>query len=134
MLYTKTVMPITTSRASTRRRLIHRPGRWSGLCETGAAPSGGFFNRDLIDLDGGRVAPRGVALGDGHEDVHTFDDLPEDAVLVVEPGRGDVRDEELAAVSASAGVRHREHTGLAVLQRRMEFVGEFVAGAARAGA
>src|SRR5579862_7352453 len=38
--------------------------------------------------------------------VGALDDLAEDGVLAVEPGRGPDRDEELRAVGAGAGVRH----------------------------
>ena len=45
-----------------------------------------------------------------------------------------VRDEELRAVGARAGVRHREDAGAVVLERRVELVAELVARAAGAGA
>ena len=55
-------------------------------------------------------------------------------MTVVEVRRGTERDEELAAVGVRSGVGHRQDAGLAVAQRRVEFVGELVAGASRAGA
>ena len=76
-----------------------------------------------------------VALADGVDDfLRVLDHFAEDRVLVVEPGRGDVRDEELRAVRVGAGVGHREDAGAAVLEVFVELVFERVAGAAGAGA
>src|SRR5690606_27566176 len=60
--------------------------------------------------------------------------LSEDRVLAVEVGRGRERDEELAAARARATVRHAEHAGAVVPQRRRKLVDDDVAGAAHAGA
>src|SRR5512140_2941108 len=125
----KTVMATTATSASRRSPLVtmrerRERGGVTGATGAAAAASLGFFNRDLVDLDRRRRALVRVARRDGHEHVHAFDYLPEDGVLVVEPGRGHVRDEELRAVGAGPGVRHREHAALAVLQAGVEFVRE----------
>ena len=49
-------------------------------------------------------------------DVHAFDDLAEDDVLAVEPGRLDRAEEELRAVGVGSGVGHAEHAGAGVLE------------------
>ena len=56
----------------------------------------------------------------------------EHAVLVVEPRRRHQRDEKLAAVGIRPAVGHRQDAGLAVPERRPEFVAEVVAGTAGA--
>src|SRR5580704_9665444 len=63
-----------------------------------------------------------------------LDHLAEDAVLVVEPRRGGDGDKELAAVGAGAGIGHGEQAVLRMSEVLMEFVAEFVAGAAAASA
>ena len=55
-------------------------------------------------------------------------------MLAVEPGRGNVRDEKLRAVSVWAGVRHRKHAGHIVAQFWVKFIPEFVTRTAAAGA
>src|SRR5580704_2862500 len=63
-----------------------------------------------------------------------LDHFAENAVLVVEPGRGGNGDKELAAVGAGAGIGHGEQAVPGMIEVLMKFVGEFVAGAAAAGA
>src|SRR5450759_2848099 len=59
-------------------------------------------------------------------DIHSFDNLAEDGVLVIEPGRRRHGDEKLAPVCAGSGVGHRELSRFVVLQGRMKFVGEAI--------
>jgi hypothetical protein len=74
-----------------------------------------------------------IALADFiHDGLRIFDDLAENRVLVVEPGRGDVCDEELGAVGIGAGVSHRENAGASVFQVFVKLIGELVARAAGA--
>ena len=47
-------------------------------------------------------------------------------MLVVEPGRGRGRDEELGPVRARTGVRHADRVRSVVLERRVELVGKVV--------
>lgn len=54
-----------------------------------------FFNGHFLDFYAGVFRAHGVARRDGHQHVHAFDDLPKDAMFAVQPGRGDMRDEEL---------------------------------------
>ena len=80
-------------------------------------------NLDLEDL---------VALGDGVDRGQALGDGAEDAVFAVEPRRGDVGDEKLAAIGAGAGVGHGEDAGLGVTEGFVELVCELVAGPAGA--
>src|SRR5215213_2479932 len=81
----------------------------------------------LLDRPVARVAVDG---GDGVDHVHALDDLAEDGVLAVQPGGGDLGDEELGAVGVGPGVGHGQ------VPRPVEAVGaadlvlELVAGAA----
>ena len=50
------------------------------------------------------------------DDVHALDDLAEDDVLAVEPGRLGRAEEELGPVRAGARVGHAQHAGARVLQ------------------
>ena len=55
-----------------------------------------FFNDlDREDLDCRTFDHIGVAGGDTHQNVFTLDQFTEDAVFAVQPGSGDVGDEEL---------------------------------------
>ena len=54
--------------------------------------------------------------------------LAEDGVAIVEVRGQDLRHEELAAVRVRARVRHREQRAAVVAQRRVELVGEAIAG------
>ena len=86
-----------TSPARSRRRLLH-------------------LDRRLLDLE--RLAGLAARRSRGLEllqHVEPLDHLAEDGVLAVEPRRRHEGQEELAAVGARAGVRHREHAGLVVL-------------------
>jgi len=67
-------------------------------------------------------------------DVLAFDHFAEDGVLVVEPAGGGNGDKKLAAIGVGSGIGHGKFAGFGMLERRMKFVGEFVAGAAHAGA
>lgn len=55
-------------------------------------------------------------------------------MLAVEVWSGEVSDEKLAAVRVRTGIGHRENSWLGVFQRVVNFIGEFVTGAAGAGA
>ena len=50
-----------------------------------------------------------IALLDRVDDVLALRSPGRTPMLAVEPGRGDVRDEELRAVGVRAGVGHRQH-------------------------
>src|ERR1700692_3040767 len=71
-------------------------------------------------------------LGNLLHHVISLDHFAENAVLVVEPGRGGNSDKELAAVGAGAGIGPGEQAVLGMIKVLMKFVGEFVAGAAAA--
>ena len=85
-------------------------------------------------FDGQIRAIVGIAgqLGNFVGDFLAFDDFAENRMLVVQPRCGGNREEKLAAVGAGSGVGHGELAGLVVLQRRMKFVGESIAGATSA--
>src|SRR5215218_7015577 len=74
----------------------------------------------------------GVDLGHGLDHVHALDDLAEDGVLAVEPGRRHLGDEELGAVGAGAGVGHGQVPGPVEAVGTVDLVLELVAGAAPA--
>ena len=88
--------------------------------------------RRIDDVDG----IDGVALADRIYDILILGaiDCAEDGVLAIEPGGGDMGDEELAAIGARARIGHGEETGAIMLESWSKFVGKFVAGAAHAGA
>src|SRR5215213_6419608 len=92
------------------------------------------LNRDLRDRDVGcrPIARARAGAADALHDIHAVDDLAEHRVPVVEVRRRRERDEELAAVRVWTRIRHREDARLGVAQRRVEFVGELVAGPAGA--
>src|SRR3974390_2511134 len=56
-----------------------------------------------------------------------FHHFAENRVAIVEPRRWSYGDKELAAIRVGTGIGHRQLASLGVLQKRMEFVGEFVA-------
>src|ERR1700757_562476 len=60
--------------------------------------------------------------------------LPENRVMIVEPRRGDIGDEELRAIRTGAAVRHRQPARLVEGEVGAELVLELVAGIAGAGA
>src|SRR5258707_9359057 len=64
-------------------------------------------------------------------DVHSFDNLAKDGVLVVKPGRRRHGDKKLASVCAGPGVGHGEFSRFVVLQGRMKLVAEAITGIAR---
>src|SRR5690606_8409355 len=121
----------------------HR-GWGCGPPPSAAEPQPGFVmgtlsgDGDAVDHD---VVDRAIAAvgGGGRDRVDDLlglgvDDLTEDGVATVEVwGRAD-GDEELRAVGARAGVRHREQVAAVELQLGVELVGELVARAAAAGA
>ena len=82
------------------------------------ARSGDDAMKALIKHPGIDVILADVTLGDGVDDVLAFENLAEDAVLAVQPGRLEVRDEELRAVCVRARVRHRQHARSVVLARQ----------------
>src|SRR5690349_866557 len=59
-------------------------------------------------LFGDHHAGKRVALLDGVDDILTLGYLAEDGVLAVQPVGLDMSDEELAAVCAGSGIRHRK--------------------------
>jgi len=83
----------------------------------------------FLNFDGGDF----VAFFDFVNDFLTTRDLTKNRVFAVEMGRGNVRDEELAAVGAGASVGHRQRADLVAVRVAREFVGEFVAGATASG-
>src|SRR5947208_2464582 len=89
------------------------------------------LDRDLVHRErfGGAAALRAGGL-ECLQGVHALDHLAEDAVLAIEPRRGEEGEEELAAVGARAGVGHRELAALVVLHVRRELARELIAGAA----
>lgn len=76
------------------------------------------------DLLGGLTRLGAVRL-DLLDNVHTFDDLAEDDVLLVEPGGLGGGDEELGSVGVGSGVGHGHDSGSGVLQLEV-FVFELV--------
>src|SRR3712207_4216419 len=93
---------------------------------------------DLLDLDGfhaiaGFAVYSRVALSNGVHGLHTLDDLAEDCVPAVEPGRRRVGYEKLGAPGVRPRVRHREDARLVVPQVGVKLVPDAVAGAAGAG-
>ena len=63
-------------------------------------------------------------------DIHSFDHLAKDGVLVIEPGRRRDGNEKLAAVCAGSGIGHGKFSRLVMLQGRMKFVAKAIAGIA----
>ncbi len=53
-------------------------------------------------------------------------------MMVVEPGRRNMRDEKLASIGVGSGIGHRKHAGLVVAQICDKFVAEFIPGSAGA--
>src|SRR5712691_12220157 len=93
------------------------------------------LDRDRVD---GHVFHRPVLAArldpaDQVNHVGALDDLAEDGVLAVQPGRRHDRDEELRAVGAGSGVRHGQQVRPVERKVWMDFVGELVAGSAAAG-
>src|SRR5262249_17062881 len=80
-----------------------------------------------------RTIPRpfGHDVGDLVDNVLALHHFAEDGVLVVEPGGRSNGDEELAAVGAWSGVRHRHKTGLVELTPALELVLELIPGSTR---
>jgi len=77
------------------------------------------------DLDPGLATVRALSLNLLNH-VHAFNDLSEDDVLAVEPGRLGGADEELGSVGVGSTVGHRQNPGLGVLQAEV-FVSEGLA-------
>src|SRR5215211_2719869 len=90
---------------------------------------GDALQAQLLDGAVGRVAVDG---GDGVDHVHALDDLAEDRVLAVQPGRGGLGDEELGAVGVGPGVGHGQVPGPVEAVGAVDLVLELVAGAAAA--
>src|ERR1700686_506140 len=63
-------------------------------------------------------------------DIHSFDHLAENGVLVIEPGRRCHGDEKLATVCAGSGVGHGELSRFVVPQILMKLIGKTIAGIA----
>src|ERR1700722_965132 len=93
------------------------------LAESGLFDPHGFQFDGLFGLVIGSARP----LRNFRGEVHAFDDLPEDGVLVVEPGRTRARDERTAPPRAGPGVGHGQLPGLVVAQILMELVAKAVA-------
>jgi len=94
----------------------------------------------VVDGDGGDFVAHAVVFAaalagvvfahDFSGDVETVRNLAEYRVAVVEEWGGSGGDEELRAVGARAGVGHGKHSGRAMAQIGVEFIGEFVSRAA----
>ena len=82
-------------------------------------------SRELLHPD--RNIVHHVSLLDRIDDLLTLDHLSEYGVFVIQPGGGDVSDEELTAVGVRAGVRHGEYSRPGVTELGMELVPELVA-------
>jgi len=93
-----------------------------------------FDDLDALDFHARIFRPLRIARLDRHQHIQAFDHLPEHGMFVIQVRRGNVGNEELRAVRAGSRVCHREYARLVVPQGRMEFVPEFVAGAAGASA
>mmetsp|Transcript_23682 Transcript_23682/g.40764 ORF Transcript_23682/g.40764 Transcript_23682/m.40764 type:complete len:459 (-) Transcript_23682:586-1962(-) len=89
--------------------------------------SGGDAGVDDFDLNKRLVVAVGLGTLDGLHHVHALVDTPKHRVLVIEPGAGDSRDEELGAVCVWARIGHADREGAVVPQRTVEFVFEVVA-------
>src|SRR5437667_3844621 len=89
------------------------------------------FDRHLLHRQrlGGPAALRARGL-ELLQDVHALGDFAEQRVLAVEPRRRNEGEEELAAVRAGTGVRHRQLAALVVLHGRAELAVELIARAA----
>ncbi len=81
----------------------------------------------VLSVTAGSIALTGIASRDGEQDIQTLDDLTEDAVFAIQPGSRHVGDEELAAVGAGSGIRHRQNTRLVMLEAGIELILEAVA-------
>eukprot|EP00307_Rebecca_sp_RCC1486_P013867 CAMPEP_0119434854 /NCGR_PEP_ID=MMETSP1335-20130426/50874_1 /TAXON_ID=259385 /ORGANISM="Chrysoculter rhomboideus, Strain RCC1486" /LENGTH=339 /DNA_ID=CAMNT_0007460711 /DNA_START=238 /DNA_END=1258 /DNA_ORIENTATION=- len=97
------------------------------------ASSRGQSSARLGDLAGvsdhhrlGRLARLRADGLDLLDDIHALDNLAEHDVLAVEPRRGYRTDEELRAVRVRPSVRHRERSGLQVLELEV-LIGELLA-------
>src|SRR3954452_23389010 len=100
-----------------------------------SAPSAPFdFERVDLYVVGWPVLGIAGDLRDFLDNVVSFHNFTENAVLVIEVRSGGYRDEELAAVGVWSGVCHREQARFGMFQRGVEFVPELVTGAAAAGA
>src|SRR5438445_4291548 len=89
----------------------------------------------VIECDSGVGTIVAVAWQRGNfvGDVLAFHHLAKNGVLVVEPRCRSNGDEKLAAVGIGPGIGHGKLAGFGMLQRRMKFVGEFIAWPAHAG-
>ena len=72
------------------------------------------FNR--VERDTLVIRSLRIALGDLQQHVHPFDHPAKDAVFIIQPGSGNMGDEELAAICSRSGVRHRKDPRLVVLE------------------
>src|SRR5262249_43546523 len=84
-----------------------------------SSPASLFRDRDLFHF---------VALLHGVDDLlRIVNDAAKDRMLAIEPGSGDVGDEELRAVGVGPGIGHREHTRPVVFELLVELIGKRVA-------
>ena len=60
----------------------------------------------LFSFTDGEAASHRVTRWDGQQHIHAGNNLPKDAVFSIQPGGGNVGDEELAAIGARTGIRH----------------------------
>src|SRR5690606_36494497 len=140
-------------RASTTTTATRRPWRPCSTacgCPPASRPGSGAGVQALVPLGDplglGRQQGPGIALdgdpldlvarlyGVHHRLVGLTLDLAEDGVAAVQPGGGDMGDEELAAIGAGAGIGHGQLARGIVAQVRADLVLEAVARAAGAGA
>jgi octaprenyl-diphosphate synthase len=141
-----TAFPATTKRSRRRKQGSETPD--NGLCSRlrlrrrlltehlvpGADPFSLTRENRLFALELDRFD--GIADGDGidHRLVIGVDDRPEHRVAPVQPGSCNVGDEELAAVGAGAGIRHRKLARCVVLQSGIALILEAVAWSPGTGA
>src|SRR5215475_1819913 len=72
------------------------------------------------------ISPCGWGFSDLLDDIHTFDDFPEDGMFAIQMRCRHQGDKELAAVRVRAGVGHGQNSLPAVFQLRMDLVGELI--------
>jgi hypothetical protein len=65
-----------------------------------------FLYGNFVQFHGWRGSPHWVTRWNGQKHIHAGKYLPEYAVFSIQPGGGNVGDEELAAICARAGICH----------------------------
>ncbi len=111
---------------------VNLNGQYNGGAETGIANVELSLNCPLLVRDG--YLFHFVALADCVHHILPFKHLAKHRVLVVEPGRGHVGDEELRPIGIGAGIGHRQNSGARMLEVGVKLIGKFVTGATGSGA